>query len=631
MDNARRAPERDGELFRLLAENVKDYAIFILDPSGLVQTWTRGAEHLIGYKADEVIGEPFAKFFTESDLAARAPEQEIEQALRTGRGEDDRWHVRKDGTTFWCSGVMTPLRDESGQLRGFAKIMRDLTEQKRNEQYRNESEERFALLVEGVVDYALIMLNTDGNIVTWNNGAQRLYGYNSTEMLGRHHLILSSGAHDQREDMVHCLEEAQSKSRYECEGWRIRKDGSRFLAHVIITALYDEQGQLRGFGKVTRDITEHERLTRELQEANRQKDISVAMLAHELRNPLAAMMNALRLLQRASENVSKDGPAGTMERQLRKLVSLVDDLLDVARFTTGEFKLEKEPVPVGSLLQRAVETMSPTIEARRQTLVVSALPEQTYLRIDPYRIEQVINNLLGNASKFTDPGGQITLAASLEGESVSISVKDNGPGIPPDALSRIFDLFYQTDRSLERRRGGFGIGLALVKKLVEVHGGTVEARSPGLGFGSEFIVRLPRASTAPHPAELVPDTTHASGTGRRCVLLVEDNLDAAETLAMLLRLEQHEVKVANTGSAALALLNRYAPDVILMDIGLPEMSGYELVQRVREDERFRHTPVFAISGYGLEDDRRRALEAGFNGLLVKPVEPAKILALIAGI
>lgn len=238
---------------------------------------------------------------------------------------------------------------------------------------------------------------------------------------------------------------------------------------------------------------------------------------------------------------------------------------------------------------------------------------------------------MGNASKFTDPGGQITLAASLEGESVSISVKDNGPGIPPDALSRIFDLFYQTDRSLERRRGGFGIGLALVKKLVEVHGGTVEARSPGLGFGSEFIVRLPRASTAPHPAELVPDTTHASGTGRRCVLLVEDNLDAAETLAMLLRLEQHEVKVANTGSAALALLNRYAPDVILMDIGLPEMSGYELVQRVREDERFRHTPIFAISGYGLEDDRRRALEAGFNGLLVKPVEPAKILALIAGI
>ena len=383
---------------------------------------------------------------------------------------------------------------------------------------------------------------------------------------------------------------------------------------------------------VATDLTEQKK-HQDLQEANRRKDEFLAMLAHELRNPLAPIRNAVAILHHLGPGDEKLTYAREIiGRQVQHLARLVDDLLDVSRITLGKAQLHTERVELAAVVTRAVETSQPVIDARRHRLTLSLPPKGVQVQADPTRMAQVISNLLTNAAKYTDEGGEIFLTTEQESGQVVVRVRDTGMGIPADLLPRIFDLFTQGDRSLARSEGGLGIGLTLVRRLVEMHGGTVEASSAGLGQGSEFVVRLPAAVAEERPAdeETAGEERHA-GSDCRCVLVVEDNKDGAESLAMLLGLMGHQVRIAYTGSEALAAAKACRPQVALLDIGLPGMSGYEVAQRLRDQPGSEATVLIAMTGYGQEEDRQRSREAGFHHHLVKPVDPATLEQLLAGI
>jgi PAS domain S-box-containing protein len=491
-----------GRMFHLLMENVKDFGIFMLDPAGRVVGWNAGAERILGYTDGDIMGKPFNLIFTAEDREAQRPEQELKAARENGRADDERWHVRKDGSRFWASGVVTPLWDDAGTLQGFAKVLRDITDRKKTEE--------------------------------------------------------------------------------------------------------------------------------ELEEANRRKDEFLAMLAHELRNPLAPILNAVHLVKRepaSSPTLQQAG--GIIERQLGRVVRIVDDLLDVSRITRGKIQLRKERVTLQAVVNHAVETVRSFIESRKHSQSVALPPEAIWLEADPLRLEQVLVNLLNNAAKYTEPGGKISITAERVGNECELKVRDTGVGIVAEMLPRVFDLFVQADKSLDRSQGGLGIGLTLVKKLVAMHGGTVEARSEGIGHGSEFVVRLP---VVPEVAGLKPEQAPQAAQKTQNplrVLIVDDNVDTAESLAMLLKLFGHETRVAHTGQRALQMAVVEKPDVLVLDIGLPGMDGYEVAQRIRQHGELANVRLIAVSGYGQDADRKRSEVAGFNHHLVKPVDPAKLQELLS--
>ncbi|HEX2223126.1 MAG TPA: MEDS domain-containing protein [Thermoanaerobaculia bacterium] len=369
--------------------------------------------------------------------------------------------------------------------------------------------------------------------------------------------------------------------------------------------------------------------TAEIQSALRARDEFLAMLAHELRNPLAPIRNAsqvIRLLGTSDGNISWAGDV--IERQVHQLSHLVDDLLDVSRVSRGKIELDCQDVDLATVVAQAVETSRPLIDSRGHQLSVSLPAEPIHLHADLTRVSQMIANLLNNAAKYMNDGGRIWLTGNREGDQVVLRIRDQGIGIPPEMLGRIFDLFTQVDRQLDRSEGGLGIGLALVRSLAELHGGSVEARSEGPGRGSELILRLPaREKSAPAPQEAAPgDEKKASGLA---VLVVDDNLDSAESMARLLEIAGHEVEVAYDGMDALERARRQRPQAVLLDIGLPRLDGYEVARRLRLDPANRGLRIFAMTGYGHKEDRERSRAAGFDQHLVKPVDPAEVLALLA--
>ena len=374
------------------------------------------------------------------------------------------------------------------------------------------------------------------------------------------------------------------------------------------------------------------RLYRDIQEADRRKDEFLAMLAHELRNPLAPIRNALDILAQPNAGRADDAWArGVIARQMDHVVRLVDDLLDVSRITRGKINVRREPVDVAAVVAQAVETSRPLIEDRGHDFRVEMPPDPLFVEADPSRLAQVVSNLLNNAAKYTPEGGRIALDVAGDGCEVVFRVSDTGTGIPAEMLARIFEPFTQVERTLDRSQGGLGIGLTLVKSLVEMHGGRVEVHSDGPGSGSAFTVRLPLIAT---PAAAVP--VHANGIGHAPhparparVLLVDDNIDVADTLAVLLRLAGHEVRVFRDGPSALAGVDGFPMDVAVLDIGLPKMSGYELARALRGRPEGRDAVLIALTGYGQEEDRRQAREAGFDHHLVKPVDPEYLKDLIA--
>jgi PAS domain S-box-containing protein len=362
-----------------------------------------------------------------------------------------------------------------------------------------------------------------------------------------------------------------------------------------------------------------------LREADARKDEFLATLAHELRNPLAPIRNALQILKLSSGDLATSARmVGMMERQLQQLVRLVDDLLDVSRVTRGRIELRKQPVEIAAVVRSAVELSQPLIESGQHQLSLELPKESIRLEADPTRLAQVFANLLNNAAKYTEAGGRIRIAVRREGAEVVVSVSDDGIGIPPEMLGRVFEMFQQVDASGKRSRGGLGIGLTLARTLVRMHGGSVEAHSAGVGKGSDFVVRLPALPVSEHGAAARPRSGDVS-TARRRILVVDDNVDAAESLAGFLELVGHDVLVAYEGDTALREAREKRPDVVLLDIGLPGTDGYEVARALRREPGLAGALLIAVTGYGREEDRRRSREAGFDHHLVKPLDPASLL------
>jgi PAS domain S-box-containing protein len=494
---------------------------------------------------------------------------------------------------------------------------------------RDCMDEQYRLLTENVKDFAIFMLDTQGSIATWNSGAERILGYKDAEIVGQPYAIIFSPQEIVNRQPEHELSIARDKGRSEDERWHVRKDGSQLWASGVVTPLWDGSGKLRGYAKVMRDITDRKKAEVELAEANQRKDEFLAMLAHELRNPLAPILNAIHLLRREKQvSTSQNEATNIIDRQVRQIIRLVDDLLDISRISRGKIHLRKERVELSNIVQQAVETAKPLIDARRHEVTVSLPAETIWLEADPARLEQVIGNLLTNAAKYTEPGGRIWVTGTREGLQVILRIKDTGIGILPEMLPRVFDLFVQADRSLERAEGGLGIGLTLVKSLVHLHQGTIEAHSPGVGQGSEFVIRL---HTVPEVAGTSPDAVTAVTKKIRPLrlLVVDDNTDTVESLAMLLRLSGHNVQTANTGPSGLQAAVNENLDVAMLDIGLPGIDGYEVARRIRLQT---DKPVLiAMTGYGQPEDRQRTQDAGFDYHLVKPVDPEKLQNLLSKI
>jgi PAS domain S-box-containing protein len=637
------------EQFERLVADVRDYAIFLLDPDGVVASWNAGAERIKGYKPAEIIGQHFSRFYPADVRSTGWPEKELGYASRDGRFEDEGWRIRKDGSRFWANVVISALYDDAGKVRGFLKITRDLTERKRAEEALRQSEEKLRLLVEGVTDYAIFMLDPEGRVATWNTGAERLKGYRAEDIIGKHFSVFYPEEARARRWPQQELEYATRDGRFEDEGWRIRKDGSRFWANVVISALRDADGRLQGFAKVTRDLTERraaeetlrnaygdlerrvDERTRELALRDRQKDEFLAMLGHELRNPLAPIRNALEILKlREVPAPARSQSTALIERQVQHLVRLVDDLLDVSRIMQGKIELRHERIALAAVVQRAVETAQPVVDARGHRLEVSLPPQPVHLHGDLIRLAQVLSNLLVNAAKYTERAGRIRLSATVRHDQLLLSVRDEGIGISPELLPRVFDFFVQGSRSLERSQGGLGIGLTLVKRLVEMHGGTVSANSAGLGKGSEFVVDLPLPEQASAGERSGVADAGAVGGKRRRVLVVDDNVDAAESAAALLSIWGHDVRTAHDGLSVLRHVEEFRPEIVLLDIGLPGKSGYDVARELR---RLPNSPVklvAAMTGYGQEQDRQRSAEAGFDVHLTKPLDLERLRELLVG-
>ena len=612
----------------MLVEQTRDYALFVLDPTGHVQTWNRGAARLKGYTADEIIGRHFSAFYTRESIDRGWPAHELKMAAAEGRFEDEGWRVRKDGSRFWANVVITALRDENGKLIGFSKITRDLTDRRLHEEALRQTEERFRLMVESVQDYAIYMLDVDGMISSWNAGAKRIKGYDREEILGNHFSRFYEQADIDAGKPWEELAAARREGRAEGEGWRIRKDGRRFWARVVVTPVYDRDGQLRGFAKVTQDLSER-RHAEELQKAAQNVNEFLAMLAHELRNPLAPIRTATHVMAKAPPGDPVHAQMRqTIERQTTQLSRIVDDLLDITRVTRGQMQMRQEPVDMAEVVRTAAETAAPGIEGSRHSLQIDIGPG-VHVRGDAQRLTQALANLLNNAARYTPPGGAIAVQARAEEGFAVVRVRDTGRGIEPHMLERIFGMFVQGREPLERVGGGLGIGLALARRIAELHGGKLEVKSEGDGRGSEFTLCIPLAAA---PAQPRPAGAQAAEPARapaaKRVLVVDDNIDAAVTLGHLLRSLGHEVQVVHDGATALKAADELRPDVVLLDIGMPGMDGYEVARRLRTAHKDRRFRIVAITGWGQDADRQRAKEAGFDVHLVKPVDPSLLVRML---
>jgi PAS domain S-box-containing protein len=623
------AQSRDtASLYSTLVETVKDYAIFVMDPTGHIMSWNPGAQLIKGYTADEIVGQHFSRFYPIAAIERGWPEHELAVARTEGRFEDEGWRVRKDGSTFWAHVIITALRDQAGALIGYGKITHDLTARRREQESVRQSEERFRLLVEGVKDYGIFMLDVNGRIISWNAGAERMKGYSAKEIIGRHFSVFYPPELIAADWPAHELRIARTEGRYEEEAWRLRKDGSRFFASILITAIYDGNGDLRGFAKVTRDLTQRQRME-QMQDASRQMSEFVAMLAHELRNPLAPIRNAMQVMAlRGLEDPKLESCRKIVDRQVAHLGRLVDDLLDVNRVTTGKIHLKYEALSISLVLERALESSAPKIEERNHRVEISLPEEPLVVQGDSTRLSQVFLNLLNNAAKYTPEHGLIRISGKAEAGNAVVRIRDNGIGIAADLLPKVFDLFVQGSRSLDRAEGGLGIGLMLVREIVRLHGGSVSVSSAGVQQGSEFTVKLPLLKHAADRTKRGNSGEAAAAARKQRILVVDDNSDSAESMAMLLRASGHEVHMARDGAAALELADAHKPEVVLLDIGLPGMSGYAVAKRLRELPELHSVKLIAMTGYGQEEDRKRSLDAGFDHHLVKPVDLGKLMTLL---
>jgi len=493
-----------GELHRLLVESVDEYAIFALDPEGYILSWNAGAHRFKGYTAEEIIGKHFSIFYPPEKIEQGFPQYELREAARVGRFEDEGWRIRKDGTRFWANVVITALRDPSGNLVGYAKVTRDLTERRLAEEALRMSEERFRLMVQSVRDYAIFMLDPRGNITTWNAGAERIKGYTADEIIGKHFSIFYTQEDLDSGKPARELEIATRTGVYEEEGWRLRKDGTRIWANVVITALFKPDGTLAGFGKVTRDLTERRaaqeraleaaRKAAASEEANRTKSQFLASMSHELRTPLNAIGGYTELLTMGVRGPVNDAQREDLQRIKRSqehLLGIINDILNFSRIEAGQITYDLSTVSLCSVIDSVGHMIEPQAAAKGLSLEVRECPSEVAAWADRSKVEQILINLLSNAVKFTEQG-KISLECQWkDAQTVSIGVIDTGVGIPPDQVERIFEPFVQVGRSLIQSQEGTGLGLAISRDLARGMGGDIVVTSEPQK-GSRFTLTLPR-------------------------------------------------------------------------------------------------------------------------------------------
>ena len=616
---------------RLLASIVESSNDAIIGKSleGIIQSWNAAAERLFGFTAEQAIGRHISLVIPPDRLAE---EDKIIASLRAGHRIEafETERVRSDGQLINVSLTISPIKDADGNVVGASKIVRDVTDRKRAESDR----QMFVTLIENSPDF-IGMCDLDGVPFFINRAGLDMVGLDSVEEARRTPVVEFFFPEDQELIMEKFFPDVLKHGRGEIEiRFRHFKTGqARWMAYKVIT-LTNEANQPIAYATVSQDVTERKRLADDLRrlaadlsETDRRKNEFLATLAHELRNPLAPMSNMLEVVKRAeSDETVVKRALETIERQLGQMVRLVDDLLDLNRITHDRLDLRRSEVELSSVVQQAVEVARPLLDASSHELIIDLPKEPIYLNADGARLAQVFGNLLNNSSKYTRPNGTIWLTAERMDGDVVVKVKDNGAGIPPDKLNSIFDMFMQVDRTAERSQGGLGIGLTLVKRLAEMHGGSIEARSSGEGHGSEFIVRLPVLDQAVVTSNSRPDV--AGSAPHRSVLIVDDNLDSADSLAMLLEITGNKTYMAHDGIEAVEAVEKYRPEVVLLDIGLPKLDGHEVCRRVRSQPWGKDIIIIALTGWGQDDDRRKSEEAGFNGHLVKPVDYDKLLELL---
>jgi hypothetical protein len=648
------------ERFRLLVESIGDYAIFMLDPEGHVLSWNAGAERIKGYAPSEIIGQHFSRFYPPE--AGDFPAHELRVAAAEGRFEDEGWRVRKDGSRFWANVVITALHGPDKRLIGFAKVTRDLTERREHEEQLRHSEERFRLLVEGVSDYAIFMLDVNGNVATWNAGAARIKGYRAEEIIGQHFSRFYPQDAVESGWPEHELRVAATEGRFIDEGWRVRRDGSRFWAHVTITALRDDAGRLQGFAKLTRDLTERkrtealevsgaerdamleaERSARMLaQRAARIKDEFLATLSHELRTPLNAILGWTQLLRsRGARPEDLQRGMEIIERNARAQVRLIDDLLDLSRIMSGRFRLDVQQVSLLDIVRGALDSIEPAAQTKGVRLESVLDPQSVVVSGDPARLQQVFWNLLSNAVKFTPKGGKVQVLLQRVNSHIEFSVSDTGIGIPATFLPHVFERFSQKDSSTHRVYGGLGLGLAISKQLVDLHGGTIHAKSMGEGQGATFVVTLPLTmlprdkdrAVRLHPTAVeIPEAVPVPKLDGVRALVVDDEGDALELIQRVLENQGAHVTTMRSGEEALDWLERSTPDLLISDIGMGGMDGYQFMRQMRATEpKGRRIPALALTAFARPDDRKHAILAGYQAHLAKPFDMAELAIVVAGL
>lgn len=614
--------------FRHFAESLADL-VWSTRPDGHADYFNRRFLEYLGCTLEELVGWTWAEMIHPDD--APGVRRAWERAFTTGGEYDVDFRVRRhDGVYRWHHSHGSPMRDEAGRITRWFGTCTDVDDRRSDEEALRRYEQRFARFMEHLPGLAWIK-DSEGRYVYANDDAIRAFGVTREELYGRTdaeifppETVAAFRAHDRQ-----ALETGAGIRVIETLE---HPDGT--IHHSIVSKFPIPGADVESVlvGGMAIDITERLEMEAALKEADRRKDEFLATLAHELRNPLAPLRNGLQVMKlaRADDNVVEESRA-MMERQLEQMVRLIDDLLDVSRISRGKITLQRQRVELAAVVRQAVETSRPLIDASRHDLTITGPPEPIYVDADVTRLAQVFANLLNNAAKYTEPGGHIAVRIERHGGEAVVAVRDSGVGIPAYMLPELFEMFTQVDRSLERSQGGLGIGLSLVKRLVEMHGGSVAARSDGHGMGSEFIVRLPVVPVLAAPGRDIAGAPQAGGLSRRRVLVVDDNKDSAFSLAMMLRFMGNETRTAHDGLEALELVPVFQPHLVLLDIGMPRLDGYETARRIREQPWGKSVALVALTGWGQSEDRRRSEEAGFDFHIVKPAEPATLEKLLAGL
>jgi PAS domain S-box-containing protein len=579
----------------------------------------------LGRRPEEVIGRRLEELIGEAGVQEIRPY--YEKALGGERSEYERLSTQyRSLGRRWIHAVVVPVFDAERKSDGWVTVLSDIHERKRAEEALRGAQDQLQIVVD-TISAAVLRCSRDGLVMWVNSTYARWLALPKDQIVGRP--LAELRGEDSMREIRPYIDRALAGEQVRYERIAEFKGFGRRWVSATFTPTLDAAGEVNGWVTVSFDIHERKLMEEALRDADRKKDEFLATLAHELRNPLAPIGNAVALLQR--KNMADPELAWSREvisRQVAQMSRLIDDLLDIARIASGKLLVRREPVSLERAIDMALEISRPNITAAGHNLSVVMPPEPVILEADPMRLAQMFSNLLNNAARYSEPHGDITLSAEVEGRQVVVRVEDKGIGFPPEVASQIFEAFSQFTRTNERGHGGLGIGLSLVKGIAALHGGSVEARSAGPGKGSEFIVRLPMARDKQEagPSQKRPATPAAEGLK---VLVADDNRDAADSLQRILKLYGYEVRVAYDGAAALALEEGFAPAVAVLDIGMPGMNGYQVARalRARYGERIK---LIALTGWGQEGDRRRALEAGFDYHLTKPVDPAVLNELLAG-